>query len=76
MPDIAQLQQQIKAALKRPVVLNLASLRTDNFRLAELATKYATYHDALAIWQDLGVKNPHQVANLSDAQFQQLLAEE
>lgn len=72
IPEIDKLHQQIKFALDNPVTLSLDGLRADNLRLAQLVTKYANYHDALDIWHDLGVSDPKQVSNFSDAQFQQL----
>ena len=72
IPEIDKLHHQIKDALDHPVTLTLDGLRADNLRLAQLVTKYANYHDALDIWHDLGVSNPEQVSNLSDAKFQQL----
>jgi hypothetical protein len=72
IPEIAELQQQIRNTLNNKLALNVESLRADNVRLAELLTKYTTCHDALDIWRDLGVKTPEQVPDLTDTQFMQL----
>lgn len=72
VPEISKLSQQIKEALNSFTALNVARLRSEGLYLTELLQKYAGCHDAMDIWSDLGVKNPEDVSNLSDAQFIQL----
>jgi malonate decarboxylase beta subunit len=71
--DFTQLKQHLVLALKRKVELDTNSLVQQNNHLASLLNNFSNCHDATEIWSALGVTNPVQVPDLSDADFQQLL---
>ena len=71
--DFTQLKQHLVLALKRKVELDTNSLVQQNNHLASLLNNFSNCHDATELWSALGVTNPVQVPDLSDADFQQLL---